>query len=166
MGGDFYDVFGGVRVGGFEVRDHGFVEGFSCPVKDFSEASLARGEGMAELQQGFGYGARGGAGEADDADPAAAGRGGDGHDGVVEFGHFLMVICRYFFGRFSVAEAAVLQGDCDFLRCFWVVSLVIACIFVVETWWLDARFRAANFFLFLEIYFYWASVRSSAFAFL
>ena len=43
VGGDLYDVFGGVRVGGGEVRDDGFVECFSCVVKDFGEAGLRRG---------------------------------------------------------------------------------------------------------------------------
>ena len=44
VGGDFDDVFGGVGVGGFEVRDYGFVESFSRRVKDFGEAGLSRGE--------------------------------------------------------------------------------------------------------------------------
>jgi hypothetical protein len=53
---------------------------------------------MAEFEEGFGDGAGVRAGEAEDADAAASGRGGDGDDGVVVFGHFLMVLCQYFFG--------------------------------------------------------------------
>ena len=87
VGGDFYDVFRGVGVGFFEPGDYGFVEGFSCGVKDFSEAGLRGGQGMAEFQEGFGYRAGGGAGEADDADAAAPGRGGDGDDGVFKVSH-------------------------------------------------------------------------------
>lgn len=49
VGGDFYDVFGGVGVGFFEEGDDGFVERFSCAVKDFGEASLRGSEGVAEL---------------------------------------------------------------------------------------------------------------------
>ena len=45
MGGDFYDVFGGVGVGFCEEGDDGFVEGFACVVKDFGEAGLGGGEG-------------------------------------------------------------------------------------------------------------------------
>ena len=63
-----------------------------------AKRALGWGEWMAEFEEGFGDGAGGGAGEADDADAAAAGRGGDGDDGVVEFGHFLMVLCGDFFG--------------------------------------------------------------------
>jgi hypothetical protein len=85
VGGDFYDVFGGVGVGFFEEGDYGFVKRFACVVKDFGEAGLRGSEGVAELYQGFGYGAGGGAGEADDADPAAAGWGGDGYDRVFRF---------------------------------------------------------------------------------
>ena len=87
VGGDFYDVFGGVGVGFFEVCDYGFVERFSCVVKDFGEAGLGGGERVAELQEGFGDGAGGGAGEADDANAAAARWGGDGDDGVFKFRH-------------------------------------------------------------------------------
>ena len=43
MGGDLNDVFGGVGVWGGEVGDDGFVECFSCVVKDFGEAGLRRG---------------------------------------------------------------------------------------------------------------------------
>src|SRR2546427_105229 len=74
-------------VGFIEKGDYGFVEGFSCGVKDFSEAGLRWGQGMAEFQEGFRDGAGGGAGEADYADAAAAGWGGDGDDGVFELGH-------------------------------------------------------------------------------
>jgi hypothetical protein len=84
VGGDFYDVFRGGGVGGLEVGDDGFVECFSCVVNDFGEAGLGVGEGMAELQEGFGDGSRGWAGEANDADAAATGWGGDGDDGVLE----------------------------------------------------------------------------------
>ena len=84
MGGDLYDVLGGVGEGGFEPSYYGFVECIACVVKDFGEACLGWGEGVAEFEEGFGDGAGGGAGEADDADPAAAGRGGDGYDGVFE----------------------------------------------------------------------------------
>ena len=88
MGGDFYDVLGGVGVRGLEVGDYGFVEGLigvlACSIKDFGEAGLGRDERVAESEEGFGDGAGGGAGEADDADSAAAGRGGDGYDGVFE----------------------------------------------------------------------------------
>ncbi len=49
VGGDFYDVFGGVGVGFFEEGDDGFVECFSCVVKDFGEAGLGWGEGVAEF---------------------------------------------------------------------------------------------------------------------
>jgi hypothetical protein len=81
MGGDLYDVFGGVGVGCGEVGDDGFVEGFSCSVKDFGEAGLGGSEGMAELEEGFCDGSGRGAGETDDADAAAAGWSGDGDDG-------------------------------------------------------------------------------------
>ena len=43
VGGDLYDVFGGVGVGGGEVGDDGFVKRFSCVVKYFGEAGLRRG---------------------------------------------------------------------------------------------------------------------------
>ena len=49
VGGYLDDVFGGVGVGTFEVRDYGFVESFACVVKDFGEASLGMGEGVAEF---------------------------------------------------------------------------------------------------------------------
>ena len=49
VGGDFYDVFGGVGVGFLEVGDYGFVEGFAGVVKDFGEAGLGGGERMAEF---------------------------------------------------------------------------------------------------------------------
>ena len=49
VGGDFYDVFGGVGVGFFKEGDYGFVERFSCVVNDFGEAGLRGGEGMAEF---------------------------------------------------------------------------------------------------------------------
>ncbi len=65
-----------------EVGDDGFVECFSCVVKDFGEAGLGWSEGVAELQEGFSDGSGSGAGEADDADAAATGWGGDGDDGV------------------------------------------------------------------------------------
>jgi hypothetical protein len=87
VGGDFYDVFRGVGVGFLEPGDYGFVEYFSCIVKDFGETSLCGSEGVAELQEGFGDGAGGGPGEADDADAAAAGWGGDGDDGVFKVSH-------------------------------------------------------------------------------
>jgi hypothetical protein len=48
VGGDFYYVFGGVGVGFFEEGDYGFVERFSCVVKDFGEACLRGGEWVAE----------------------------------------------------------------------------------------------------------------------
>jgi hypothetical protein len=91
VGGDFYDVFGGVGVGFFEEGDDGFVQDcsrdFSCVVKDFCEAGLCGGEGMAEFQERFGDGAGGGAGETNDTDAAAAGWGGDGDDGVFKVSH-------------------------------------------------------------------------------
>jgi hypothetical protein len=49
VGGDFYDVFGGVGVGFFEEGDYGFVEDFACRIKDFGEAGLGGGEGVAEF---------------------------------------------------------------------------------------------------------------------
>jgi hypothetical protein len=49
VGGYFYDVFGGVGVGGLKPGDYGFVESFSRVVKDFGEASLSRGEGMTKF---------------------------------------------------------------------------------------------------------------------
>ncbi len=103
MAGDFYDVFGGVRVGSFEERDYGFVEDFTCRIKDFGEAGLRGGEGVAEFQKGFGDGACGGAGEADDADATAAGWGGDSDDGVFELDHmdFLMVTGEKILGWWS-----------------------------------------------------------------
>jgi len=84
MGGDFYDVFGGVGVGGLKPGDYCFVEDFACGIKDFCEAGLRRGEGVTEFEEGFGDSAGGWAGEADDADAAPAGWGGDGYDGVFE----------------------------------------------------------------------------------
>src|SRR5947209_847006 len=69
-------------MGGLEVGGYGFVEGFSCRIKDFGEAGLGGGEGVAELYETLGDGASPGAGEADDADSAASGWGGDGDDGV------------------------------------------------------------------------------------
>jgi len=88
VGGDLDDVFRGVGVGGLEPGDDGFVESFSCGVKDLGEAGLGGGEGVAEFEEGFGDGAGLGAGEADDADASATGWGGDGDDGVFEvFGH-------------------------------------------------------------------------------
>ena len=86
VGGDLHYVFGGVGVGFLKPGYYRFVEGFSRGVKDFGEAGLGGGEGVAEFQQGFGDGAGGGAGETDDADAASARRGGDGYDGVFEFG--------------------------------------------------------------------------------
>ena len=47
VGGDFYYVFGGVGVGFLEVCDYGFVECFSCGVKDFGEAGLRGGKRVA-----------------------------------------------------------------------------------------------------------------------
>src|ERR1700744_3472563 len=41
VGGDFYDVFRGIRVGSFIEGDHGLVECFSGPVHNLSEAGLA-----------------------------------------------------------------------------------------------------------------------------
>ena len=105
VGGDFYDVFGGVGVGCFEVGDYGFVEGFSCAVNDFGETGLGWGKGVAEFQERAGDSAGGGAGEADYADAAAAGGGGDGYDSVFELSHgelahldFLMVPGEKFVG--------------------------------------------------------------------
>jgi len=49
VGGDFYDVFGGVGVGFFEPGDYGFVERFSCVVNDFGEAGLGGNEWLAKL---------------------------------------------------------------------------------------------------------------------
>jgi hypothetical protein len=69
-------------MGGLEVGDDGFVEDFSCGIKDLGEAGVGGCEWILELEEGFGDGAGGGAGEAEDADAAAAGRGGDGDDGV------------------------------------------------------------------------------------
>ncbi len=116
MGGDLYYVFGGVGVGFFEEGDYGFVEGFSCGVKDFSEAGLRGGQGMAEFQEGFRDGAGAGAGETDYADAAPAGWGGDGDDGVFELSHgevghlgFLMVMGEKFIG---VAEGVFCRGFC------------------------------------------------------
>ena len=74
-------------MGFLEPGDYGFVEGFSCVVKDFREAGLGWGEWVTEFEEGFGDGAGGGTGEADDSDASAAGWGGDGDDGVFEFGH-------------------------------------------------------------------------------
>jgi hypothetical protein len=74
VGGDFYDVFGGVGVGGLEPGDYGFVEGFPCRVKDFGEAGLSGGEGVTKLYETLSDDAGVGAGEADDADAAASGR--------------------------------------------------------------------------------------------
>ena len=48
-------------MGFLEPGDYGFVECFSCVVKDFGEAGLGRGQGVAELQEGFSDGAGGGA---------------------------------------------------------------------------------------------------------
>lgn len=82
MRGDLDDVFGGVGVGCGEEGDDGFVEDFSRGIKDFCEAGLGGGEGMAEVKEGFGDGAGGGAGETEDADATSAGGGGDGCDRV------------------------------------------------------------------------------------
>ena len=49
VGGDFYDVFGGVGVRFFEEGDDGFVERFSCGVKYFGEAGLRVSERVAEF---------------------------------------------------------------------------------------------------------------------
>ena len=87
-------------MGGLEPGDYGFVEGFACGIKDFSEAGLGRCEGMAEFEEGFGDGAGGGAGETDDANSASAGWGGDGYDGVFEAG---VEICFAHFGFFHVS---------------------------------------------------------------
>ena len=43
VGGDFYDVFGGVGVGFLEVCDYGFVGGLAGVVEDFGEAGLGGG---------------------------------------------------------------------------------------------------------------------------
>ena len=82
VGGDFDYVFGGVGVGGLEPGDDGLVESLACAIKDFPEAGLGGGEGVAELEERFGEGAGVGTGEPDDTDAAASGRGGDGDDGV------------------------------------------------------------------------------------
>ena len=49
VGGDFYDVFGGVGVGFLEPGDDGFVEGLAGVVEDFGEAGLGGGEGMSQF---------------------------------------------------------------------------------------------------------------------
>ena len=53
VGGDLYDVFGGVGVGGLEPGDYGFVQSlagvFACFIKDFGETGLGRSERMAEF---------------------------------------------------------------------------------------------------------------------
>ncbi len=124
VGGYLYDVFGGVRVGAFEEGDDGFVEDLACVVKDFGEAGLGGGEGVAEFEERFGDGAGGGAGEADDADASAAGWGGDGDDGVVFDAHgfyFFRLSCRFFSG---VAEWRFYRGFCVLRvrrRGFWMV---------------------------------------------
>jgi hypothetical protein len=154
VGGDFYDVFRGVGVGFFEKRYYGFVECFSCVVKDFGETGLRGGEGVAELEEGFGYGAGCGTGEADYADASTAGWGGDGDDGVFGFGHLLMVICRYFFGLVFGGGRGVFTWGLRFPQVFLCgFLLVIECIFVVGTWLLSARFLAANFSSFLKFIF-------------
>jgi len=79
-----------VRCG--EVGDDGFVECFSRGIKDFGEAGLGGGEGVAELQERFGDGSGRGARETDDADAATTGWGGDGYD------RFFCVLCGVVFG--------------------------------------------------------------------
>lgn len=105
MGGDLDDVFGGVGGGGGEVGNYGFVEGFAFGINDLSEAGLRGGEGVAEVQEGFGDGAGFGAGEADDAYASSAGWGGDGYYGVVVEvggGHFSLLFQGYRGGIFLV----------------------------------------------------------------
>jgi hypothetical protein len=146
-------------MGFFEEHDDSFVECFSRVVKDFGETGLRGGEGMAEFNQGFCDGAGGGAGEANDADATTAGGGGNGDDGVIGFEHFLMVICEYFFGLVFRGGKGVFTGGLRFQQVFLCGFLLVVCgDFVVEAWWLSARFWAANFFLFFLRFIFWALV--------
>ena len=142
MGGDLYDVFGGVGVGGGVVGDYGFVQdcswGFACVVNDLGEAGLGGGEGVAKLEEGFGDGAGGWAGEAEDADAAAAGRGGDGDDGV-----FLEVGSGGHGVGFLILQGTVFGFLCALFCTWWAcggerVFRGFACFrcgaFVVKTW--------------------------------
>ena len=128
MGGDFDDVFRGVGVGGLEVCDYGFVEYFSSRIKDFCEACLGGGEGVAEFEEGFGDGAGGGAGEAHDADAATPGWGGDGYDGV-----FGTEFC------FAHLDFSMLAGEKNPGGALWCFSGVFAKTVVqnVAFWWCD-----------------------------
>jgi hypothetical protein len=135
VGGDFDDVFGGVGVGFFEEGDYGFVESFACRVSDFGESGLGVGKGVAELEEGFGDGAGGGAGEANDAYAATSRWGGDGDDSVFLLRHLLMVICGDFFWAGFGRREGVFRGGLRFQQVFLHgFSLVIAWFFVVETW--------------------------------
>jgi hypothetical protein len=54
-----------------------------------------------------------------------------------------MVICKYFFRLVFGDGKGVFTGGLRFPQWFLCgVLLVIECIFVVETWWLGARFLA------------------------
>jgi len=129
VGGDFYDVFGGVGVGRGEEGDDGFIEYFASGIKYFGEAGLGGGQWVAELQERFGDGAGVGAGEAEDAYAASAGRGGDGYDGFFGVHAFCLgyrfCFARIFSGGVEMVKEACLEGfrdSCD------------GCL-LVRTWW-------------------------------
>ena len=119
VGGDFYDVFRGVGVGGVEVGDYGFVERFSCIVKDFGEAGLGGGEGWRSFRSGSAMERAWGPERRTMPMPPRPGGVEMATMVSLESRHFLSVVWGIFFGRGGRGVFTVGFGEkCDFLDGF------------------------------------------------